>query len=115
MALKNIILKGMGWIMERPSWLNNKTATIFGIIFFSVYVIFAYRLNTYALRGEVMSGGRLFWRELGWSFLCSIPLVGWIYGFVKLDDIIETRNRLWDVINGVQPQPMYQPPPPPPQ
>ena len=103
--------------MQRPSWLENKTATIFGIIFCSIYVIFAYRLNTYALRGEPMSGGRLFWREIGWTLLCSIPLVGWIYGFSKIEDIIQTRIRLWEVTNGVlpQPQPVYhQPPPPPP-
>jgi len=89
--------------MERPAWLNNKTATICGIIFFSVAVIFAYRLNSYALRGEVMSGGRYFWRNYGWTILCSIPLVGWIYGFTKLNDIIDTRNQLWDRLNAGQP------------
>ena len=81
--------------MNKPSWLDNRTATILGILFFSVYVIFAYRINTYILNGEPMSGGRLFWRELGWTCLCAIPLVGWIYGFSKLDSIVETRNRLW--------------------
>jgi len=113
----------MGQIMERPSWLSNKTATIFGIIFFSIAVIMAYRLNTYALRGEPMSGGRFYWRYLGWTILCGIPLVGWIYGFVKLDDIIDTRNRLWEVMANYQysmqqqQAQMYaqQPPPPPPQ
>jgi len=83
--------------MERPSWLSNKTATIFGIIFFAPFVIFAYRLNTYILNGEVMSGGRLYWRMLGWNILMGIPLVGWIYGFVNLDKIIDTRTTLYDV------------------
>ena len=100
--------------MYKPAWLDNKTATIFGILFFSFYVIFAYRLNTYYLNGEVMSGGRVFWREVGWSLLCSIPLVGWIYGFIKLDDIIETRNRLWTALNAAEPQQVQAAPPPPP-
>jgi|GEM_PF-3598149 len=91
--------------MNKPTWLDNKTATICGIIFFSQVVIFAYRLNTYALNGEVMSGGRYFWRSCGWSLLTSIPLVGWIYGFTKLNDIIETRNKLWDLTNSQQAQP----------
>jgi len=73
---------------------DGKVATVLGIIFFSQYVIFAYRLNKYTLDGEAMTGGRLFWRQLGWSFLCSIPLVGWIYGFVKLQDIVDTRNTV---------------------
>ena len=84
---------------NKPGWIDNRTATIFGIIFFSSYVIFAYRLNYYALNGEVMSGGRFFWRNMGWSLLCAIPLVGWIYGFTKLNDIIETRNKLYNKVN----------------
>jgi len=88
--------------MNKPAWLDNKTATIFGVIFFPFYVIFAYRLNTYTLSGEVMSGGRLFWRELGWALLIGIPLVGLIYGLVKLDEIVATRNRLWEVIGNNQ-------------
>jgi len=96
--------------MERPTWLNNKTATIFGIIFFAPFVIFAYRLNTYILNGEVMSGGRLYWRLWGWNFLMAIPLVGWIYGFTRIDKIIETRNELYDV---TQKNLAAQPAPPP--
>ena len=88
--------------MNKPTWLDNKTATICGIIFFPVAVIFAYRLNTYALRGEPMSGGRYFWRNYGWTLLCALPLVGWIYGFVKLNDIIETRNKLWSIMQQYQ-------------
>ena len=88
--------------MERPSWLSNKTATILGIIFFPPFVIFAYRLNTYILNGEPMSGGRLYWRLLGWNFLTSIPLVGWIYGFTRINEIIDTRNKLWDAYQTMQ-------------
>ena len=84
---------------NKPSWLDNKVATVFGVIFFAFVVIFAYRLNYYALRGEVMSGGRLFWRNFGWSFLCGLPFVGLIYGLVKLNDIVETRNQLYVKLN----------------
>ena len=84
---------------NKPTWLNNKAATIFGIIFFAQMVIFAYRLNYYALNGEVMSGGRFFWRNWGWAVLCSLPFVGLIYGLVKLDDIVETRNKLYEKLN----------------
>ena len=73
---------------------ENKVATIFGIIFFSPYVVFAYRCNKYFLEKEPLTGGRLFWRQFGWSFLTAIPLVGLIYGLVKLDDILETRARI---------------------
>ena len=87
--------------MEKPAWLDNSVATIFGIIFFAPAVIFAYRLNAYSLQGEVMSGGRLYWRQLGWSFLTAIPLVGLIYGLTKLNDIIATRNMVWERNNQV--------------
>ena len=90
--------------MYRPSWLENKTATILGVIFFAPAVIFAYRLNTYAMNGEVMSGGRYIWRQLGWSLLCSIPLVGLIYGIVNINAIVDTRIRLWDRLNSQTPQ-----------
>jgi len=73
---------------------ENKVATVFGVIFFAPFVIFAYRLNTYFLNKEVMTGGRLFWRQLGWSILTAIPFVGLIYGLVKLNDICETRAKL---------------------
>jgi len=84
---------------SKPKWLDNKVATIFGVIFFAQWVIMAYRLNTYTLDGEPMSGGRLFWRMFGWGILCSIPLVGWIYGLVKADDIVKTRNAVWKLTN----------------
>jgi len=88
--------------MERPAWLNNKTATIFGVICFPIYVLFAYRLNKYMLdaseKGGPMSGGRLAWRQYGWSLLNAIPFFGLIYGLKHLDDIIETRNKVWDII-----------------
>jgi len=100
--------------MERPNWLNNKTATIFGVIFFPICVIFAFRLNSLILTGVPLSGGRLYWRQFGWAFLCGLPFFGLIYGLVKLNDIVEVRNRLWDATNAVQPQPQYAPPPPPP-
>jgi len=106
----------MEQIMERPTWLNNKTATIFGVIFFPICVIFAYRLNTLILNGTPLSGGRLYWRQIGWAFLNGIPFFGLIYGLVKLNDIVEVRNQLWNRVNAGQPQPVYQqPPPPPPQ
>ncbi|NLN82065.1 MAG: hypothetical protein GX136_05910 [Clostridiales bacterium] len=73
---------------------ENKVATVFGIIFFPWWVIFAYRLNTYFLKKEPMTGGRLFWRSLGWSILVSIPFVGLIYGLTKLDDICEARAKI---------------------
>ena len=85
--------------MSRPSWLDNSAATVFGIIFFAPYVIFAYRINTYTLNGEPMSGGRLFWRDLGWTLLSAIPFFGLIYGLVKLSDIIETRIKVWEIMN----------------
>ena len=92
-------MKGQGSNMERPSWLMNKTATICGIIFLYPAVLFAYRLNKYALQGDVMSGGRFYWRYFGWTILFSIPLVGWIYGFTRLQDIVDTRIQLWDKLN----------------
>lgn len=73
---------------------ENKLATILGLIFFSPLVIFAYRLNTYFLRKEPMTGGRLFWRNFGWSIITSIPFVGLIYGLVKLNDICEARAKI---------------------
>ena len=73
---------------------EKKGATIFGVIFFAPLVIFAYRLNTYFLNKEPMTGGRLFWRQLGWSILTAIPFVGLIYGLVKLNDICETRAKI---------------------
>ena len=87
--------------MNKPSWLDNKVATVFGVIFFAPYVIFAYRLNSYTLRGTPMSGGRLFWRQLGWQILTGIPLVGLIYGLVKLNDIVATRNKVWEISQNV--------------
>jgi len=92
--------------MERPAWLNNKTATIVGAIFFPTAVIFAYRVNKYISEGEPMSGGRLYWRQLGWGLLSAIPLFGLIYGISKADDIVATRNRVWDMTNQGQQQPM---------
>jgi len=89
--------------MERPAWLNNSVATIFGVIFFAPVVIFAYRLNTYILNGDVMSGGRLYWRQMGWSILTGLPFVGLIYGLVKLNDIIAVRNMLWERNNQAAP------------
>ena len=73
---------------------ENKVATVFGVIFFAPVVIFAYRLNTYFLNKEPMTGGRLFWRQFGWSILTGIPLVGLIYGLVKLNDICEARAQI---------------------
>ena len=73
---------------------ENKVATVFGVIFFAPYVILAYRLNTYFLTFEPLTGGRLFWRQLGWSILTAIPFVGLIYGLVKLNDICETRAKI---------------------
>ena len=87
--------------MNKPAWLDNSVATIFGVIFFPQFVIFAYRLNTYALRGEPMSGGRLFWREFGWQLLMTIPFVGLIYGLVNISNIVETRNRLWAAMQNI--------------
>ncbi|MDR3310841.1 MAG: hypothetical protein LBS90_05795 [Oscillospiraceae bacterium] len=81
-------------VNDRYTANDSKGGTILGIIFFSGWVIFAYRLNTYFLNGEAMTGGRLFWRNYGWSILCSIPFVGWIYGFSKLNDIVDTRNKI---------------------
>jgi len=83
--------------MNKPSWLDNKVATVFGVIFFAPYVVFAYRLNAYTIQGVPMSGGRLFWRQFGWSILTGIPFVGLIYGLVKLNDIVATRNRVWEI------------------
>jgi hypothetical protein len=80
--------------MKKYTASDSKTGTIFGIIFFSLYVIFAYRLNKYFLNGEAMAGGRVYWRLFGWSLLSAIPLVGLIYGFVKLSDIVDTRNQV---------------------
>ena len=48
-----------------------------------------------------MTGGRYYWRLLGWSLLMSIPLVGWIYGFVKLNDIVDTRNTLAEKLKNI--------------
>ena len=73
---------------------ENKVATIFGVIFFAPLVIFAYRCNKYILDREPLTGGRLFWRQFGWSLLTSIPLVGLIYGLVNVDEICETRARV---------------------
>ena len=87
--------------MNKPAWLNNKFATILGVIFFPPFVIFAYRLNSYVLRGEPLSGGRLFWRSLGWQILMTIPFVGLIYGLVNVGNIVETRNRLWEATQNI--------------
>jgi len=73
---------------------DSKTATIWGIIFFPSLVFFAYKLNTYTLAGEAITGGRYFWRSLGWSILTGIPFVGWILGFVNLQNIVDTRNEV---------------------
>ena len=93
--------------MERPAWLNNKTATIIGVICCPIYVIFAYRLNYYILdvsaKGGPMSGGRLFWRQYGWGVLCAIPLVGLIYGLKNIDNIVDTRNKVWELMQKNQP------------
>jgi len=91
--------------MNKPGWLDNRVATIIGVIVFPTAVIFAYKLNTYTLSGEPMSGGRLYWRQLGWSLLCIIPLFGLIYGISKLDDIVYSRNRVWEIMQANQ-QPM---------
>lgn len=80
---------------------NAKGATIAGIIFFPSLVIWAYRQNKYTLMGHAMTGGRYYWRLLGWSLLTSIPLVGWIYGFVKLNDIVDTRNTLAEKLKNI--------------
>jgi len=69
-------------------------ATILGLIFFAPYVIFAYRCNTYILNREPLTGGRLFWRQLGWSILTGIPFVGLIYGLVNLNKILEAREKI---------------------
>jgi len=104
--------------MNKPSWLDNKMATVFGVIFFAPYVIFAYRLNKYTLDGQPMSGGRLFWRQYGWALLSAIPFFGLIYGLVNLNNIVETRNKVWELTNNTQSSyqaaaapPAYAPPP----
>ena len=84
--------------MNKPTWLDNKTATIFGVIFFPQYVIFAFRLNVLMLKDTPLSGGRLFWRQVGWGIITSIPFVGLIYGLMNLNNIIDTRNQLWEVM-----------------
>jgi hypothetical protein len=66
--------------MSKYTYNESKVGTIFGIIFFSQLVIFAYRLNKYFISGEAITGGRFYWRYLGWVLLASIPFVGWIYG-----------------------------------
>ena len=91
-----------GCVMSKPAWIDNKVATIFGVIFIAPYVIFAYRVNTYTLRAEPMSGGRIFWRMCGWSLLCCIPFVGLIYGLVKIDDILRARNRVFEIMKNHQ-------------
>jgi hypothetical protein len=71
---------------------ESKVGTGFGIFFFFVYVIPAYRINKWFLRGDVLTGGRFFWRMVGWELLCCIPLFGWIYGYLHISDIVDTRN-----------------------
>lgn len=83
-----------GDVMSVYQKSDSKVGTIFGLIFFPSVVVFAYRLNKYFASGEAMTGGRYFWRNFGWSFLTSIPLVGLIYGLVKLDDIVNVRNAI---------------------
>ncbi|MDR2599900.1 MAG: hypothetical protein LBC73_06435 [Oscillospiraceae bacterium] len=87
--------------MNKPVWINNTVATICGAIFFPMAVIVAYRFNTYALNGEILSGGRFYWRYLGWTILCSIPFFGIIYALINVSNIVETRNRLWEKYNNV--------------
>ncbi|MDR0200172.1 MAG: hypothetical protein LBI43_06310 [Streptococcaceae bacterium] len=81
---------------------EHKGGTIAGIIFFPQLVIWAYRQNIYTLAGHAMTGGRYYWRSLGWSILTSILPVGWIYGFVKLSDIVNTRNRLAEKLEQIK-------------
>jgi hypothetical protein len=41
-----------------------------------------------------MTGGRLFWRQFGWSFLTAIPFVGLIYGLINLKNIVDAREKI---------------------
>ena len=69
-------------------------ATILGLIFFAPFVIFAYRCNTYFLNNIPLTGGRLFWRQIGWSILTAIPFVGLIYGLINLSNIYKAREEI---------------------
>ncbi|GAB2021674.1 hypothetical protein RyT2_07480 [Pseudolactococcus yaeyamensis] len=80
--------------MSKYEISDAKVATVLGIIFVPSLVVWAYHQNKYTLDGQAMTGGRYYWRNFGWSFLTGLLFVGLIYGLVKLNDIVETRNEL---------------------
>ena len=86
-----------GYITHPQVNYKNKegvVGTILGLLLFAPFVVFAYRLNTYFLKGQPMTGGRFFWRQLGWSILCMIPFFGLIYGLMNIGNIRNARAKI---------------------
>lgn len=68
--------------------------SIAGLIFFPSLVIGAYMVNKEIDAKGYITGGRMFIATFIAGLITCIPLIGWIYGFVKKSEIEALRAKL---------------------